>query len=217
MTNASADIEDGCLIERFNVPSPSMEREIRAVAVLPPAYENEPDRRFPVLYTLHGRGAPYDTWAQMSPLRQALHDMPMVVICLDGDDASMYIDSTLLPDSQFTTFFFEEFVPAVDARYRIDTLRRAEVRLSSAGHKPEHVRYRKKRPPFSGGLFGRVKQNAELSPPAPSPGRPEHAKEASAKQSQARRLRDGFVLKIIKGSVLRAVDRIPISRYPRDG
>jgi hypothetical protein len=39
----------GARVERFTVRSPSMDREIQAWAVLPPAYSENNDTRFPVL------------------------------------------------------------------------------------------------------------------------------------------------------------------------
>ena len=41
----SADTPEGCRIEKFLVPSPSMGRDIRAGVVLPPAYQLEPSCR----------------------------------------------------------------------------------------------------------------------------------------------------------------------------
>lgn len=116
---------DGCRVEPFTVPSPAMKREIRALVLLPPAYDAEPARRFPVLYAMHGAGAPYATWSEMSPLRRALAQMPMIVCCFDGDRASMYVDSTVNPQSQFTTFFFDELVPFIESHYRTNGVRGA--------------------------------------------------------------------------------------------
>lgn len=124
---------DGCVIEKYTVFSPSMKRDIRIAVVLPPAYRSQPDQKFPVLYTLHGYAAPYDTWSQMAPLRQALKDCPMIVTCLDGDKGSWYLDSPLKPDSQFKTFFFDEFIPFLDQAYRVDTGRRAVTGFSMGG------------------------------------------------------------------------------------
>jgi S-formylglutathione hydrolase FrmB len=109
---------EGCILDKFTVPSKSMHRDIKAVVVLPPAYAGHPDARFPVLYTLHGSGAPYDTFAQMQPLRRSLLDHPMIVTCFDGDPNGWYVDSTTHPESQFATFFFQEFIPYIDAHYR---------------------------------------------------------------------------------------------------
>jgi S-formylglutathione hydrolase FrmB len=117
---------EGCVIEKFDVPSPSMKRSIHAVVVLPPEYKDNPDKRYPILYTLHGAGAPYATYSEMAPLRRALRDRPMIVTCFDGDRASMYVDSPTRPESQFETFFFKEFVPYIDAHYRTNAQRGVE-------------------------------------------------------------------------------------------
>ena len=107
-SNKAADVTqspEGCSIEKFTVPSKAMGREIRTVVVLPPAYAREGGARYPVLYALHGMGAPYTTWADMSPLRRSLVDHPMILVCFDGDKAGWYIDAKKKPDSRFTTFF----------------------------------------------------------------------------------------------------------------
>ncbi len=126
-------VENHCTIERYSIFSPAMNRDIRIAVVLPPAYGEHPDRRFPILHTLHGYAAPYDTWANMAPLRQALKDCPMIVTCLDGDKGSWYLDSPLRPESQFKTFFFDEFIPYLDQHYRTDPTRRAVTGFSMGG------------------------------------------------------------------------------------
>ncbi|MBN2582558.1 MAG: hypothetical protein JXL80_05775 [Planctomycetes bacterium] len=129
---------EGCRIEKYTVHSPSMKRDIQVVVVLPPEYDAKADKKYPILYTLHGAGAPYATYSEMSRLRRALKTMPMIVTCFNGDDASMYIDSTTTPGSQFTTFFFDEFVPYVDAHYRVDTERRGVTGFSMGGFGAMH-------------------------------------------------------------------------------
>jgi S-formylglutathione hydrolase FrmB len=122
-TQAATVMPEGCIIERFDVPSPSMKRQIHALVVLPPEYRDNPDKRYPILYALHGGFAPYECWSQMSPLRKALRQRPMIVASFDGDPLGWYIDSLLKPDSKFATFFFDEFIPCVDAHYRTSGLR----------------------------------------------------------------------------------------------
>ena len=124
---------EGCQLRRYTVSSPSMQRDIRVVVVLPPGYADSAEQRYPVLYALHGRGAPYDTWSQMSPLRKALRDMPMIVVCFDGDRAGWYVDSTKKKDSQFCAFFFDELMPHVADAYRTSGLQ-AVTGFSMGGH-----------------------------------------------------------------------------------
>jgi len=135
---------EGCTIESFSIFSKSMEREIRVVVILPPEYKAHPEKKYPILYTLHGGGAPYDTYSKMSPLRSALKTKQMIVTCFDGDRGSWFVDSPYLQKpknysnepkkkdapalpqvkSLFTTFFFEEFIPCVDKYYRVNEKQR---------------------------------------------------------------------------------------------
>jgi S-formylglutathione hydrolase FrmB len=138
--------ESGCTVERFRIHSPSMERDIKVAVVLPPAYKTDQSRKFPVLYTLHGSGAPYDTYAAMSILQAQQKDKPFIYTCFDGDDRSMFIDSKFPMvtarksendkterKSLFTTFFFDEFIPAIDSWYRVDAEKRGLTGFSMGG------------------------------------------------------------------------------------
>ncbi|MGO8705120.1 MAG: alpha/beta hydrolase [Candidatus Brocadiia bacterium] len=135
----------GCTIEKFRVLSPAMGREIKALVVLPPEYKAHPEKRYPILYTLHGAAAPYDCFSAMLPLLQALKDKPMIVTCMDGDAWSWYIDSpvplaagrdpkdTARVKSLFTTFFFDEFIPCIDRHYRVNPRQRMLTGFSMGG------------------------------------------------------------------------------------
>jgi len=85
---------------------------------VPPCYATDADARYPVLYALHGMGASYKVFSDMSPLRKFMVDHPMILVGFDADRASCYVDSPVKPDSQFTTFFFDELLPYVAAHYR---------------------------------------------------------------------------------------------------
>lgn len=109
---------ESCRRIEFSLPSKSMGRDIRVVMVLPPAFEDSGNETFPFLYMLHGMDAPYDTWANMSPLRELLKDHPIVLVAFDGDPAGWYIDAPEKKDSQFETFFFNELSPFVEKAFR---------------------------------------------------------------------------------------------------
>ena len=143
---AAAMAVDGCTVEEFTVHSPSMGREIKALVILPPEYKNHPDKKYPVLYALHGSQASPEAFSKMVTLRAALKDKPMVIASFDGDSSGMYIDSPLprnpgrdpkdntLVKSLFTTFFFNEFVPYVDQHYRVNPKQRMLTGFSMGGN-----------------------------------------------------------------------------------
>lgn len=162
------DVQDNCRREYFTLYSPSMERDIKIVIVLPPEYDAHKDMKYPVLYTLHGAGAPYATFAEMSALRKKLSEKPMIITCFDAGNASCYVDAVnkkvekgvmfrkprknknnteeevakalaewekIEPEvtSLYTTFFFDEFIPAIDSFYRVNGLKRALTGFSMGG------------------------------------------------------------------------------------
>lgn len=129
--------QDSCVVARFKCRSDVMDREIRAFVVLPPDYRRDGEESFPFLYALHGMGAPYDTYANMSRLRVALAEMPMIVVGFDADRASWYLDSTVKADSQFTAFLIDELMPSVEANWRFSG-KRAITGFSMGGFGAMH-------------------------------------------------------------------------------
>lgn len=133
-TNTAADVREvnNCRIERYSILSKAMNKPIRLAVVLPPSYSTSTNK-YPVLYALHGRNAPYDTWANMYPLHKALKINPMIVVCFDADKASWYMDSPELSNSQFETFFFKELIPYIDSTYNTYTNKKAVTGFSMGG------------------------------------------------------------------------------------
>lgn len=141
---------DGCTVETFTVHSPSMGREIKALVILPPEYAAHPDKKYPVLYALHGIKASYEAFRTNVPLRKGLKEKPVIVASFDGDRASLYLDSALPQrigrdaadttetKSLFTTFFFDEYIPALDAKYRINPKQRMVTGFSIGGYGALH-------------------------------------------------------------------------------
>jgi len=112
------------------------EKEWPALVVLPPAYRAEPDRRFPVLYILHGAGGDHVSWVDYLPLAALLQTRPAICVCVYGRAFGWYVDSPCQKNSQVETHVTGELVPFVDANFR--TIARKEGRgifgYSMGGH-----------------------------------------------------------------------------------
>lgn len=162
---------EGCVRETFTVPSPSMNRDIRAAVVLPPEYATKPEATYPVIYALHGARAPYLTYSEMSPLRRFMVDHPMILVCFDGDPVGCYIDATQKPDSQFTTFFFDELLPYIQKNYRTNG-QRAVTGFSMGGYGAMH--YLLTRPEAFVSAGAQSGAFYMFSPPKPG-GKPRHS------------------------------------------
>jgi enterochelin esterase-like enzyme len=88
---------------------------------LPPAYANERNRRFPVLYWLHGAGDPIVGIPQVtsyfaSGMAQGLIP-PMIVVIPNGMNYSMWCDSKngVVP---METVVLDDLIPHIDATFR---------------------------------------------------------------------------------------------------
>lgn len=95
--------------------------EVGYCIYLPPGYETEPNRRYPVVYNLHGAGG--NELHSFSSAR-ALHDgivagrwAPMILVLPNGGSYSFYKDSAdgRLPAE---TLIIRELIPHIDATYR---------------------------------------------------------------------------------------------------
>ncbi|MCY1023450.1 alpha/beta hydrolase [Pyxidicoccus sp. MSG2] len=112
--------------------------------LLPPSYFSAPERRYPVVYLLHGLGARKDghlgaVGVQRAAFRQMEEGaMPeLILVAVDGTTSlggSYYARSPAIGD--FETYVVREIVGAVDARYRTraEATWRAIAGFSMGGH-----------------------------------------------------------------------------------
>jgi S-formylglutathione hydrolase FrmB len=111
-----------------SVPSKILGRAVAYCAILPPSYDAEKARRYPVLYFLHGLGENEqllvnsggmnlvnDLWEQ--------NQLGEFVIVTPAAGRSFYINSR---DGKvrYEDFFVREFIPAIESRYRARAERR---------------------------------------------------------------------------------------------
>ena len=110
-----------------SVKSKILARSVAYCALLPPSYDVEKTRRYPVLYFLHGLGdneqmflhsggwnLVEDMWEQ--------HQLGEFVIVTPAAGASFYINSHDGKE-RYEDFFLREFMPAIETRYRIEAAR----------------------------------------------------------------------------------------------
>jgi len=96
----------------------------------PPAYEAEPDRRFPSLYLIQGHTGQLDMWRNRSAFRPTVPELvdrlfadegcpPALVVFVDAWTSyggSQFLDSPAV--GRYHTYLCDEVVPFVDGRYR---------------------------------------------------------------------------------------------------
>jgi S-formylglutathione hydrolase FrmB len=103
--------------------------------VLPPR-NYDPQKRYPVLYLLHGASGSYADWYKNTKLAEYLNNYDMFVVLPDGEKNGWYVDSTILPKSKYESYIPKELVPYIDSHYPsiADKTGRAICGLSMGGH-----------------------------------------------------------------------------------
>ncbi len=110
------------------LPSRILRRPVAYCVLLPPGYDAQPFRRYPVLYFFHGLGEDEQTLLRLGgwDLIQDLWDQKRIgkfVIAAPAADRSFYIDSR---DGRvrYQDFLVREFFPFIERHYRIRPGRR---------------------------------------------------------------------------------------------
>ncbi|PZP51708.1 MAG: XynC protein [Pseudopedobacter saltans] len=124
-------------VDTIVLRSDIMQKDIKCVVVLPANYEKEKNRRFPVVYLLHGYGDNYAGWVKKAPHTAESADMAQcIIVCPDGAIGSWYFDSPIDPTFKYETYVSKEVPHYVDEHYRTisDRNARAIAGLSMGGH-----------------------------------------------------------------------------------
>ncbi|KGL54615.1 XynC protein [Porphyromonas sp. COT-052 OH4946] len=123
-------------VERLAVRSPSMNKEIPVLVILPDIALASEGGDCPVVYLLHGYGGNAETWINIKPdLPQIADQKGIIFVCPDAWN-SWYWDSPIDPAFRYETFVASELVEYVDLHYKTVTDRegRAITGLSMGGH-----------------------------------------------------------------------------------
>lgn len=94
------------------------------------------DKRYPVLYLLHGLSGSAGDWvSERARLADHAAQYPFIIVAPEGRNA-WYTDSATAPGEKFESYFVEELIPDVDRRFRTLATRegRAVAGLSMGGY-----------------------------------------------------------------------------------
>lgn len=123
------------IVDTVSVYSPSMDKDIKTVVIIPDNYDKT--NPLPAVYLLHGHSGNYGSWTNDGPQVRNLSDLyNVIVICPDGEYSSWYFDSPIDPKIRYETFVSKELVEWVDKNYNTVASRegRAITGLSMGGH-----------------------------------------------------------------------------------
>ncbi|MCX6219104.1 alpha/beta hydrolase family protein [Spirosoma sp.] len=114
----------GAKVDSLDVPSTLMNKNLRAVVVLPDSYASAGKNKttYPVLYLLHGGFGHFNDWITKTPDKTLIHRLAdqynLIVVMPEGEVFSYYVNSPVIQDSQFETYLTKEVIDKIDKTYR---------------------------------------------------------------------------------------------------
>ncbi|HOX82910.1 MAG TPA: alpha/beta hydrolase-fold protein [Chryseolinea sp.] len=127
--------------DNLSLPSKILKGDRKYAVYLPDGYETS-QRSYPVLYLLHGGGDDQTGWVQFGEVQRiadkAISDgsaTPMIIVMPDANTGQRGYYNDVKNEWRYEDFFFEEFMPFVESKYRIkkDKRYRAVAGLSMGG------------------------------------------------------------------------------------
>lgn len=145
--------QTGKVYDQLSMTSKILNSERNFAIYLPPDYETS-QRRYPVLYLLHGSGDDQTGWIQFGEVLRIADKAilegtatPMIIVMPDANTERKGYFNDISGEWRYEDFFFEELIPYVEKTYRIKSEKRfrAISGLSMGGggtfmyaiHKPE--------------------------------------------------------------------------------
>ena len=133
--------QTGKVMDELSMPSKILKGDRKYAVYLPPDYETS-QRRYPVLYLLHGGGDDQTGWVQFGEVLhiadKAIRDgeaTPMIIVMPDANTGQRGYFNDIKGEWRYEDFFFQEFMPFVEKTYRIKSEKRyrAVAGLSMGG------------------------------------------------------------------------------------
>ena len=134
--------QSGKAFDDLSLDSKILKMERKYAIYLPPDYESS-QRSYPVLYLLHGGGDDQSGWVQFGEVLhiadKAIREgrcTPMIIAMPDANTGRRGYTNDASGEWLYEDFFFEEFMPFIEGKYRIrqEKRYRAVAGLSMGGH-----------------------------------------------------------------------------------
>ena len=123
-------------VDTIFVRSDGMNKQVKCVVITPLSSANA-DKKFPVIYLLHGHSGNYAQWLGTAPqLVSRADELQVIIVCPDAGFDSWYFDSKIDSTVRYESFISSELVKFVDTHYptKADRKFRAIAGFSMGGH-----------------------------------------------------------------------------------
>lgn len=122
------------------IAATNMAQSHPANIILPDSY-SQSDRRYPVLYLLHGHGGDYQNWVTETAVARLADQYNIIVVTPDGNTDKWYTDSPINKQSRYRSYIAQDVVSYIDQHYRTiaTPAGRAISGLSMGGYGALHI------------------------------------------------------------------------------
>ena len=126
----SSFAQSGKVFDNLSMKSTILKSERNFAVYLPPDYETS-QRSYPVLYLLHGAGDDHTGWVQFGEVLHIADKVinngkatPMIIVMPDAQTGQLGYFNDINGKWAYEDFFFKEFIPHVEKKYRIKSEKR---------------------------------------------------------------------------------------------
>jgi len=122
-------------VDTVAVYSEKMKKEVKSVVIKPEDYAK--NKKYPVVYLLHGYSDNYAKWINTVPaIKRLATKHEIIIVCPDGGYSSWYFDSPIDPEFQYESYITQDLTKFIDNNYSTikDRKGRAITGLSMGGH-----------------------------------------------------------------------------------
>lgn len=124
-------------IDRFELNSSLLGRSIDYRILYPVQYQypDKREKRFPVLYLLHGVTGHSSDWIERTRVALYATHYDLFIVMIEGGNG-WYTDSANIPADKYESYILQELIPEVEKRFRVSQERdgRAIAGLSMGGY-----------------------------------------------------------------------------------
>lgn len=113
-------------VTTVSISASAMKGSYPATVVLPDSYKTS-NKRYPVVYLLHGYSGNYQDWVRASEVESFADSQQLIIVMPDGNFGSWYIDSPIKQNSNFETYIYKDVVGYIDKNYRSITKKEARA------------------------------------------------------------------------------------------
>lgn len=122
-------------VSEHELDSKLMTRPMPYRVVLPKSYVAEKERKYPVVYLLHGLTGRFRNWTDLTKLPAYAEGHEFIIVTPEGGNG-WYTDSHTKPEEKYESYIIKELIPEVEKKYRALGTRsgRAIAGLSMGGY-----------------------------------------------------------------------------------